>query len=437
MTDVLSIAKTARLLRSNQTCPVELVDACLKQIERLDAQLRAWIHVDVAGARASAQRLRDELSAGRDRGPLHGIPIGVKDIIDVEGMPTRAGSALTDDAAAAADAPSVSRLRESGAIILGKTVTTEFACFDPPPTRNPWNLDRTPGGSSSGSAVAVAARMCFAALGTQTGGSITRPASYCGLASCKPTFGRLSMQGIVPVSHRLDHLGPIGPTVGDVAIVFATLSGQPAFDTVECIDDMASPHFGLPRGYFLDKADANMVQATQTALAVLEAHGAVVSEIELPASFNQVHLMHRQIMAADAAAFHREQFESNPEQFGPQIRKLLDEGLTIDSNQYQAAIDHQRQFCQDMEPIFSDVDILITPATTSTAPSLETTGDAAFNSPWSYAGLPTVSTACAVADDGLPAALQLIGRQHDETRLLTAAIWCEQHLEFDLVPPAI
>src|SRR3954447_3644898 len=195
-----SIAKATHDIREGLLRPIDLVEHCLAQIEQLESKVKAWVLVDSAGARREAQRLAKLQEDGEDLGPLHGIPVGIKDIIDVAGWPTKCGSPLREGHLASRDAAVVAALRKAGAIILGKTVTTEWACFDPPPTRNPWNLDHTPGGSSSGSAAAVATEMCMAALGTQTVGSIIRPAAFCGVSGLKPGFGELSMDGIAPLT---------------------------------------------------------------------------------------------------------------------------------------------------------------------------------------------------------------------------------------------
>ncbi|HUE17149.1 MAG TPA: amidase, partial [Planctomycetaceae bacterium] len=195
-----TISGAARAIKQGQVTSQALVERCLARIDEWESRIHAWVSVDRDGARHRAQQLDEESRAGRWRGPLHGIPIGIKDIVDMAGLPTGAGSRRMAQTTAAGDATIVRKLREAGAVLLGKTVTTQFACFDPPPTRNPWNLDRTPGGSSSGSAAGVATGMCLAAIGSQTGGSITRPAIYCGVAGCKPSYGRVSLAGIVPVA---------------------------------------------------------------------------------------------------------------------------------------------------------------------------------------------------------------------------------------------
>src|SRR5579872_5026359 len=210
------------LLKRERTC-VSVVEDCLAQIEAWEPRVHAWVSVDRTGALARARELDRELEDGKCRGPLHGIPVGIKDLVDIAGWPTLAGTSWLPNTPAASDAPIVARLRAAGAIILGKTVTTQFACFDPPPTRNPWNLDRTPGGSSSGSAAAVATGMCLGAIGSQTGGSITRPASFCGVAGCKPTFGTVPLDGVYPLAASLDHPGPLARTVDDLATVLAAI----------------------------------------------------------------------------------------------------------------------------------------------------------------------------------------------------------------------
>ncbi|HWA97397.1 MAG TPA: amidase, partial [Pirellulales bacterium] len=222
--DELTCITAGKAIRTGELSPLDLVDRCLERIERFEPRVHAWVMVDAEGARREARRLADELAAGNERGPLHGIPIGIKDIIDVAGWPTRAGSPIRAGHVAARDAELVANLRRAGAIILGKTVTTEFAGFDPPPTHNPWNLKRTPGGSSSGSAAAVATGMCLAAVGTQTGGSITRPASFCGIAGCKPAHGMVSVDGVVPFAPTLDHPGPMARAVDDLRVMLEAMS---------------------------------------------------------------------------------------------------------------------------------------------------------------------------------------------------------------------
>jgi aspartyl-tRNA(Asn)/glutamyl-tRNA(Gln) amidotransferase subunit A len=432
-----NIARAGELIRAGDLSLLELVEFCLAQIQQYDPAVRAWVVVDTDGARQQAARLEEELRKGHDRGLLHGIPIGIKDIIDVEGLPTKAGSPLRENHMAARDAPVVASLRERGAVIMGKTVTTEFAGFDPPATRNPWNENHTPGGSSSGAAAAVAAQMCMAALGTQTGGSITRPASYCGVAGLKPTHAVVDMNGIVPLSQGLDHVGPIAPAAGDLCLVFRALVDR-SDDQLRVHQATGPPRFSRIEEYFMESADENVREVTRAALDRLQETSLDSCDQSLPPSFGQVHAMHRRIMATDAADYHRDKFLKSPESFGPNISSLIQEGLQLPAADYQAALDHQQRFHSDVESLFEGGRIAVTPATDTTAPArLNTTGDPRFQSPWSYAGLPTVNIPCGLDSQGMPCGLQLIGPRDSEERVLAAAIWCEQRLAWNNSPPML
>ncbi|HEV3343999.1 MAG TPA: amidase [Pirellulales bacterium] len=437
-----TIFTAAGQIRSGHLTAQELLQRCLAQIDAFESRVHAWVLVDEPGAREAARRADDEIGQGRDRGPLHGIPIGIKDLCDVAGWPTLAGSPLRAAHRAASDATVVARLREAGAIILGKTVTTEFASFDPPPTRNPWNLERTPGGSSSGSAAAVALGMCLGAIGSQTGGSITRPASFCGVAGCKPTFGRVSGQGVVPLSRHMDHVGPIARSVGDLAAMLGVIAGYDPADptTVDVrVDDYVRACRGAPpprlaildEAFFLEGLFHRMMDAILKCSNAFEAAGAEVRVAHLPESFSEVIPLHRRIMTAEAAEYHQAMFREHGDRYGKHIGGLIEEGLASRAVDYAAALLHRRTLQRELLASFGDeIDALITPATTSTAPGVETTGDPKFNSPWSYVGYPTVSFPCGLADDGLPIALQFVGRPLQEARLLAAASWCEGALGF-------
>src|SRR5262245_156932 len=258
-----TIASAAAAFRQGKLTPVDLFDQCLERIDRLEDRLRAWVLVDRERARTDAVRLTDELKRGTDRGPLHGIPIGVKDLFDVFDWPTAAGSKRWANSYARQDCPVIVRLRSAGAVLMGKTVTVAYAAFDPPPTRNPWNAERTPGGSSSGSAAAVACGMCLAALGTQTGGSITRPASYCGVYGFKPTYGSVSLEGVVPFAPSFDHGGMLAGSVRDLALAAQPQAGtfDPPTDYTGRIDKPVRKVLGLPSGFFDSQAEPVMAEA--------------------------------------------------------------------------------------------------------------------------------------------------------------------------------
>lgn len=432
-------------IRAVRVSPIDLVDCCLAQIDEHEPRIHAWVIVDRAGALAAARKAADEIDGGHDRGPLHGIPLGIKDIFDVAGWPTLAGSSLRAGHVAERDATVVARLREAGAILLGKTVTTEFASFDPPVTRNPWNVERTPGGSSSGSAAAVALGMCLGAIGSQTGGSITRPASYCGVSGCKPTFGRVSGQGVVPLSRHMDHVGPIARTVGDVAAILAAIAGydpldastvdRPVDDYLAACREPVAPRLGVvDDAFFCQGLPGPLKSALDNSIGRFRAAGATIAAAALPGGFSQVTALHRLVNAVEAAEYHRPMYEKHRDRYGRNIASLIEEGLAATAVSYSEALVHRRQLQRDLLDSFADCDVLVTPATTSTAPGPETTGDPKFNSPWSYVGYPTVSFPCGLADDGLPIALQLVGRPFDEARLLAAAAWCERVVPFDRKP---
>ncbi len=441
MPDVLSLCQGAQEVRQRRLEPAAWVDDCLERIARADERLHAWVLVDADDARRTARQRTEEAARGEFRGPLHGVPLGIKDIIDVAGLPTRAGSPLREHHVAAGDAPLVTRLREAGAVVLGKTVTVEFACFDPSPSRNPWDpaLRRTPGGSSSGSAVAVAAGMCPGAVGTQTGGSLVRPAAYCGIATLKATFGRIPTEGIVPVSYHFDHAGPMARWVDDLALLWQCLrpaeSGvrRGASRQVEAPGEYAEtrpPRLGLVRP-FTEHADPTMRDAVDAAFAKLREAGARLPPVGFPEPLERIQALHRQIMAVEAAAYHREMFAAHRGQYGPMITGLLDEGLRIAGVDYAEALAWQRQFRRRVAELLADCDALIAPSTDTTAPpTLETTGSNLFQAPFSCAGLPVVSLPCGLAADGMPAAVQLVGRPDGEDDLLAVARWCERHFGF-------
>lgn len=424
-----TISQSAKAIREGRLSSIALLDQCLERIDRHEAQVRAWVLVDRERARAEATERDRELRQGHDRGPLHGIPVGIKDIIDVFDWPTACGSTLWRGAVARQDAVIVRRLREAGAVLIGKTVTTQFASFDPPPTGNPWNLACTPGGSSSGSAAAVAMRMCLAALGSQTGGSITRPAAYCGIPACKPTYGLVSLDGLLPLAHSMDHPGPMALCVEDVALVLQTIADPAPRDWLTPLrTTLRPPVLGRLRGLFDRQADATVRVCTDATCQLLSEQGATIRDVALPASFEEVISRHRVVMAVEAAMYHRERLARHPEDYGPNIRQLLEEGIACSAPEYARTKEHQQRLKADMEPLFRDVNALICPATTSPAPDAATTGDPAFNSPWSYTGLPVVSFPVALSPDGMPLSVQLVGPAFGEGALFAAAAWGERAL---------
>ena len=420
-----TIHAAAAALRTKETTPTDLVRQCFAEIDRREANVKAWVFVDRERALAQADRCDRELAAGHDRGPLHGIPLGIKDIFDVADWPTAAGSRRWASAIAREDAPVVQRLRHAGAIFLGKTVTTAFASFDPPVTRNPWSPDRTPGGSSSGSAAAVATGMCLGSVGSQTGGSITRPASYCGVAGCKPSYGLLPLDGVVPLAHSMDHPGPMATCVRDLRLMLQALAG-PSLRAASLPTDLPL-RLGRVGGLFDRSAEPSVRAAMDEFVARLRCHEIDIEDVTLPARFEDVVPRHMTVMAVEAAAWHHDRFARHPDDYPPRIRGLIELGLACPAPEYAICKQHQHDLTEEMDAFleFGEVSFLLAPATTGPAPLADTTGNPAFNSPWSYTGLPVVSFPTGQFVDGLPLAIQLIGPRFAEMDLLNVAQRCE------------
>lgn len=439
MLNTMCFTEAAESIRSGQIRPTDLVDSCLERIREHDRDIRAWVLVDEEGARREAEAMAAEAAAGRFRGPLHGVPVGIKDIVDVADLATEAGSPLRKGRLATEDAPVVAGLRGAGAVVLGKTVTVEFACFDPSPTRNPWDpkLQRSPGGSSSGSAAALAMEMCYGALGTQTGGSLVRPSSYCGVTTCKPTFGRVDRTGVVPVSYHFDHVGPMARRVGDLALLLECLPGSQDFGPPSGIlaerTSKERLHLGLVESFFMTEAAANLRSVVEASLKTLGEDAEI--EIARPTvNFEAIQEVHTTIMAVEAAAYHREDFAACRDSYGPMIAGLLDQGLATSGVDLADALSYLHEYRRLAPAMLEGFDALIMPATDTTAPGLETTGSKRFQCPWSCSGLPVVSLPCGLADDGMPVAVQLVGRHHDDERLLEIAAWCEERFAFTARP---
>jgi aspartyl-tRNA(Asn)/glutamyl-tRNA(Gln) amidotransferase subunit A len=442
----LTLHAAAEELRSRRQTPLDLLDICLDRIDKYEEKVRAWVFVDWDGARSAAERATNEIQAGHWRGPLHGIPLGIKDIFDVFDWPTACGSKLWSRAVARRDATVVERLRRAGAVFLGKTVTTQYASFDPPITKNPWNPERTPGGSSSGSAAALACGMCLGALASQTGGSITRPASYCGVPGIKPTYGRVSGEGVLTLAASMDHPGPMARCIRDLAILLQTIQGPDFHDpttheaSAEELLGVAPPQpvrLGRLRGLFEEQAEPAVRTLLDEMADRFRSADAEVIEVPLPAAFAEVVQRHRTIMAVEAAAFHEPRLRRHPDDYGPCITQLLEEGLACPAPEYARCKEHQRQLTKEMHHCFADVDALLMPATPGPAPAAATTGPPTFNSPWSYTGLPVVSLPAGRSDDGLPLCIQLVGPHWSEPRLLAVAEWCEAQLGIDLGEPPL
>ena len=427
----LGAAASARLVRDGTLSPVALVDSCLARIRALDGDLQAWVHVDEVGVRAAARPAEQEVKAGRLRGVLHGIPVGIKDIIHVAKMPTRAGAAFAHSVPAH-DAAVVTRLRAAGAVILGKTHTTQFALRDPAPTRNPWNREHTPGGSSAGSAAAVAARMIPLALGTQTVGSVLRPAAYCGVIGYKGTYGLVPLDGVIPLAWSYDHVGVFGRSIEDAALAFEVLMGE----SMRIAAPSQAPRIALAPELLAVAQPDVAAQVTATAEAFARA-GAKVAEIKLPASYAGLHAAGQVVLEAEAAAFHADMFARHAADYAPGIRGTVTAGLAHPATAYIVANRARLLFRTEVMPLLAAHDALLSPVAPSPAPAgLGSTGDPLLCAAWSWAGVPAVTLPSGLSAGRLPHAVQLVQAAGADAHLLSVALWGERVLGFSAEPPS-
>lgn len=438
----LSVAEMSRAIAERRLSPVDLLEAHLERIEAVEPRVRAWVTIDREGARRAARERDAEARANRLRGPLHGIPVGVKDIYHVAGLVTTGGAGPFAHERAQRDAAAVARLREAGAVILGKTTTTEFAFLDPTETGNPWNLAHTPGGSSSGSAAAVAARMVPLALGSQTVGSTVRPAGYCGIFGFKPTVGRISCAGMLPLAWSFDSVGIFARCPEDIRLALDVLAGYDREDLASVDAPVAAgrwattaPRLGLPRR-FMATAREDTVAHLEQVVGVLRRAGADVRDVELPASQAGLHEAGLLAVGVEAATFHRERFAKHAAEYQEKVRGLLSTGMACPAPDYVTAIRHCRAFGRDLvASVLSEVDALIMPVASGPAPrGLTSTGDPTFCAPWSFAGVPAMAVPSGRAADGLPLAVQLVGGPWGEDGLLAAAEWVDRAIGFDETP---
>jgi Asp-tRNA(Asn)/Glu-tRNA(Gln) amidotransferase A subunit family amidase len=417
-------------IQQRQVSAHEWVSACLDQIDQIEPWLHAWVHVDRAAALRAAGAL-DERSARGAVLPLQGLPFGVKDIIDVEGLPTEAGFSPYRERAARRDAPIVAKLRALGAIPLGKTHTTQFAFSDPAPTVNPYDPDHTPGGSSSGSGAAVGARTVPLALGTQTAGSVLRPAAYCGAVGLKPTFNWFTRAGVLPLAWSLDHLGLITQTARDAALVYGALvddpsatATQPAPPRIAVIDE------------FGERSEPEVAAHQHDVRARLSDAGAEVVNIRLPFDLDLLLAVHHLIMQVEVAEVHRAQVAEMRDAYGPAIPSEVDSGALIPAVYDQKARRLRGVLGREVDALFDTYDALLLPTASNVAPPrvLGSTGDRTFQAPWSLLGTPAITLPTGVGAHGLPIGTQLIGRRGADAALLRLAAWAETTLGL-IAPP--
>lgn len=427
----LSAAEAAEAIGSGRLTSEELVGACLDRIAAVEEQVRAWAFLDPSNALEQAREADRARREGKSLGPLHGIPVGVKDILDTKDMPTEYGTVLHAGRRPGEDAAAVSLLREAGAVILGKTVTTELAVFCPGKTRNPHDLGRTPGGSSSGSAAAVAAFMTPLAVGTQTNGSVIRPASFCGVYGYKPSYGLISRHGVLRQSPPLDQLGVFARTVEDAARVAERmmafdgrdpamrLQSPPAL--LEALEE-ASPdplRLAFVKTPVWDRADADTREAFAALVARLEG---IAVEIELPDLFCDAVEIHRTIMEADLARSFEGEYARGKDSLSPILREMIERGQRVRAGEYDDALGRVPELNLALEEVFERYDAILTPAVAGEAPiGLASTGSPIFCTIWTLCGLPAITLPVLKGAHGMPLGVQLVGGRGRDARLLRAA----------------
>lgn len=433
-----TITEVSELIRRVELSPVALVRECLDVIEQLNSSLNAFISVTAESALAEAKQAEAEIRSGHWRGPLHGIPIGLKDLIDTAGVRTTAASAAFRDRVPTEDADVVRKLRAAGAVLIGKQNLHEFAYGGSSlishfgPVRNPVNFEFIAGGSSGGSAAAVASGMCFAAIGTDTAGSIREPAALCGVVGLKPTYGLISTQGIIPLSISLDHAGPITRSVEDSAILLDAIAPDAGGYRKSLAGEARNFRVGIPRKYFYEDLDPEISAAVEQAISQFERMGWSIQDVELPINED------RTVFLAESYAYHRDRLASSPEQYDPETLRRVRAGSEITDAQYQAAILELQKIRQEIVKHLAEVDILLTPTTPVPAPLISgLTKDISQlrpaeilllrnTRPINVWGLPAISVPCGLTSAGLPIGLQIIAGRGQDAKLLNAARACER-----------
>lgn len=439
----LTLAEAAAALAAKELSPVELTDSVIGQVERHEAQVGAFAALTLEQAHTSAEQAEAEIAATGPRSPLHGIPVGIKDLCDTEGVLSTSSSRTREGRIATTDSAASARLRAAGAVLLGQTHTHEYAYgVVTPTTRNPWDLSRIPGGSSGGSGAALAARMVFGATGTDTGGSIRIPSALTGVTGLKPTFGRVSRHGITSLSWALDHAGPMARTVPDVALMLQVLAGHDSRDpgsVDEPVPDYASAlggdvtgrSFGVPTNYFFDRIEADVEAAFRAAVQVLQDAGAVIREVELPLAHTYLPVEYG-IMLPEASAFHQETLREKADLYEPDVRALLEVGELIQATDYLRSLRVRQLIKQGWRDTFEGLDAVLAPTVGAVAVRADDltvhwadgSEDSAIDvyvkssAPGNLTGLPALSVPCGFDGQGLPIGMQILGRPFDEAGVL-------------------
>ena len=458
----LTIAEAAAGLRRKQFSAIELADACLDRIDAIDSKLHSFITPTADLALEQARQAQRELGSGTDRGPLHGIPIALKDLYATKGIRTTCHSAVLENWIPDSDATTVTKLREAGMVLLGKLGMHEFAFGGPsvdapfPAVRNPWNTAHIPGGSSSGSGAALAAGLCFGALGSDTGGSIRTPSSHCGIVGIKPTYGRVSRFGVIPLSWSLDHAGPMARRVEDCAIMLQVLAGYDAKDNASANvavpnfqtgmkDDIKGLRVGVPRKNWFDEnlgIDPQTEAAFNQALKVLENLGAQIIEID-GKPFSLARKANQTILVCEAYAYHEKTMQETPQKFGSSVRRRILEGAFLSATDYLTAQRARTVLNDQIRANFASVDIFAVPGAARPPEAFEGMDPneqnlrPSFTNPFNLTGLPAIAVPCGFSTENLPAGIQFVAPPFQEATCFRVAYAYEQATEWHKRRPAI
>ena len=451
----MSAWELSGLIRDRQISPVEVVEACLERIEATEPTLNSFITLLPEQARANAQRAEQEINRGNYRGPLHGIPVGLKDLFETAGIRTTSGTRIYDNYVPTEDCTVAAKFSQAGAVLIGKLNMHPLA-FGPTGENgdyghmhNPWNAERITGGSSGGSGSAAASGQCPITMGSDTGGSVRIPAALCGIVGLKPTYGRVSRAGLTPLSWCLDHPGPMVRTVEDAALAMNVIAGRdprdpatadvPVPDYTEALsEDIRGLRIGVVKEYFETEIDPGVADLVQRAISELGELGAEIVEVSLPL-YQYAQPISNAILSAEATAAHRDILLSDGDKLYPQVRDRLEEGLFITAAEYLRAQQARQVFCAQVAELLKDVDLLAGPVEPVTAPGIlerriDVGGESLpavplltkYTRVYNITGSPAISVPCGFADDGLPVGLHLAGRNFDETTVLRAAYAYQQ-----------
>lgn len=458
----LSLREVAVKIKSREVSPVEVTQACLDRATETEPKLNAFSRVLAESALAEAKTAETAIADGNYKGELHGIPVGIKELYDVAGVPTTSSSKVRENWGAETDSTSVAQLREAGAVILGKTHTHEFAYgISTPTTRNPWNTDCIPGGSSGGSGSSVAVGSTFMSMGSDTGGSIRIPAAVNGTVGLKPTFGRCSRAGVTSLSWSLDHVGPLTRTVADAAVCLNALAGYDPRDpgsvdiptedyTVALGKDVKGMRIGVPKNYYFHPIDSEVEGAVRAAIDLLVAEGAVISEIEIPYP-DQVMSVEFALCLAEASEYHRVMLRDNPDLYTEDVRTFLEAGEMMPATRYVQALRVRQLMQREWARMFDDIDVLLAPAVPSPATRVgqETVdwGNAGeepvtpvfvrLSAPANVTGLPAIATPCGFTNAGLPVAFQAISRPFGEATAIQLCDFYQRMTDWHTRRPAL